>query len=62
VYGLFIRANLPIFPFPLFGGYLDGVFIIFGIVRSSEGGTRLAMPKTDQRAEYVVIEVRFRGY
>ena len=25
-------------------------------------GTRLAMPKTDLRAGYVVIEARFRGY
>ena len=29
---------------------------------SSEGGTRLAMPKTDLRVEYLVIEARFRGY
>ena len=32
--GLFIGAGLPIVPFLLFGGYLDGVFIVFGIVRS----------------------------
>ena len=30
--GLFIRASLPIFPFVLFGGWLDGVFIVFGVV------------------------------
>ena len=29
---------------------------------SSEGGTRLAMPKTALRAGYLVIEARFRGY
>ena len=29
---------------------------------SSEGGTRLAMPKTDLRVGYLVIEARFRGY
>ena len=29
---------------------------------SSEGGTRLAMPKTELRAGYLVIEARFRGY
>ena len=29
---------------------------------SSEGGTRLAMPKTDLCAGYLVIEARFRGY
>ena len=34
VYGLFIRANLPIFPIVLFGGWLDGVFLVFGVVRS----------------------------
>ena len=32
VYGLFIRADSPIFPFVLFGGWLNGVFIVFGIV------------------------------
>ena len=26
------------------------------------GGTRLAMPKIDLRAGYLVIEARFRGY
>ena len=31
--GLFIRANLPIFPIVLFGGWLDGVFFVFDIVR-----------------------------
>ena len=29
---------------------------------SSEGGTRLAMPKTDLCVGYLVIEARFRGY
>ena len=29
---------------------------------SSEGGTRLAMPKTDLRVGYLVFEARFRGY
>ena len=28
----------------------------------SEGGTRLAMPKTDLRTGCLVIEARFRGY
>ena len=32
VYGLFIRADSPIFPFVLFGGWLNGVFIVFGVV------------------------------
>ena len=32
--GLFVRANLPIFLFVLFGGCLNGVFIVFGTVRS----------------------------
>ena len=27
-----------------------------------EGGTRLAIPKTDLRVGYLVIEARFRGY
>ena len=44
VYDMFIKANLPIFPFLLFGGYLDGVFIIFGIVRSIIfSGARIAV-------------------
>ena len=34
IYSLFIRANLPIFSTVLFGGWLDGVFLVFGIVRS----------------------------
>ena len=34
VYGLFIRAYLPIFPIVLFGGWLDGFFLVFGIVWS----------------------------
>ena len=34
VYGLFIRADLPVFPFVLFGSCLNGIFIVFGIVRS----------------------------
>ena len=34
VYGLFIRANLPIFPIVLFGGWLDGFFFVFDIVWS----------------------------
>ena len=34
VYGLFIRANLPILPIVLFRVLLDGVFLVFGIVRS----------------------------
>ena len=34
VYNLFIRADLPIFPFVLFGSWLNGVFDVFGIVRS----------------------------
>ena len=34
VYGLFIRANLLVFPFVLFGSCLNGVFIVFGTVRS----------------------------
>ena len=34
VRGLFTRANLPIFPFILFGSWLNGVFIVFGTVRS----------------------------
>ena len=29
---------------------------------SSEGGTHLAMSKTNLRAGYLVIEARFRGY
>ena len=32
VYGLFIRADSPIFPFVLFEGWLNGVFIVFSIV------------------------------
>ena len=31
---LFIRADLPILPFVLFGSWLNGVFIVFGTVRS----------------------------
>ena len=34
VYGLFIRANLPVFPFILFGDCPDRVFIVFGSVQS----------------------------
>ena len=34
VYGMFIRANVPVFPFILFGDCPNGVFIVFGIVRS----------------------------
>ena len=34
MYGLFVRANVPIFPFILFGRLLAGIFIVFGIVRS----------------------------
>ena len=34
VYGLLIRANLPVFPFVLFGSWLKGVFIVFGIART----------------------------
>ena len=34
IYGLFIRANLLVFPFVLFGSWLNGIFIVFGIVRS----------------------------
>ena len=34
VYSLIIRANLPVFPIILFGGWLDGVFLVFGVVRS----------------------------
>ena len=34
VYGLFIRADSPVLPFVLFGGWLNGVFLVFGIVRS----------------------------
>ena len=34
VYGLFIRANLHVFPFVLFGSCLNGVFIVFGVVQS----------------------------
>ena len=34
IYSLFIRANLPIFSTVLFGGWLDGVFLVFGVVRS----------------------------
>ena len=32
VFGMFIRANSPIFPFVLFGSWLNGVFIVSGIV------------------------------
>ena len=32
IYGLFIRADSPVLPFVLFGGWLNGVFIVFGIV------------------------------
>ena len=34
VCGLFIRANLPILLIVLFRVLLDGVFLVFGIVRS----------------------------
>ena len=34
VYGLFIRADLPVFPFVLFGNCFNEIFIVFGIVRS----------------------------
>ena len=34
MYGLFIRADLPVFPFVLFGSCLNGIFVVFGIVRS----------------------------
>ena len=34
VRGLFSRANLPIFPFILLSGYVNGVFVIFGTFRS----------------------------
>ena len=40
-------------------GHDQFVWILF---RSSEGGTRLAMPKTALRVGYLVIEARFRGY
>ena len=33
VYGLFIRANLPIFPIVLFGGWIVVVFMVFSVVR-----------------------------
>ena len=34
VHDLFIRAESPIFPFVLFGSWLNGVFIVCGIVQS----------------------------
>ena len=34
MHGLFVRANLPIFPIVRFESWLDGVFFVFGIVRS----------------------------
>ena len=34
VYGLFIRANLPIFPIVLFGFLFIGIFSVLGTVRS----------------------------
>ena len=34
VHGLFIRADSLVLPFVLFGGWLNGVFLVFGIVRS----------------------------
>ena len=34
MYGLFVRANLPIFPIVLFRGWLDRFFFVFGIVWS----------------------------
>ena len=40
----------------------DTVQYVLRLSRSSEGGTRLAMPKTDLRTGYLVIEARFRGY
>ena len=33
-HGLFARADSPIIPFLLFGGRLNGVFIVFGTVQS----------------------------
>lgn len=41
-------------------GHIDTSEDYFGY--SSEGGTRLAMPKTYLRAGYFVIEARFKGY
>ena len=32
MHGLFVRADSPIFPFVLFGSWLNGVFIVSGIV------------------------------
>ena len=34
VYGLFVRANLPIFPIVLLGNSFVGIFSVFGTVRS----------------------------
>ena len=34
VYGLFVRANFPIFPIVLFGTLFVGIFSVFGTVRS----------------------------
>ena len=31
---MFLRARLPVFPFVLFGGWLNGVFIVFDVVQS----------------------------
>ena len=49
VYGLFIGADSPILPFVLFGGWLNGVFVVFGIVRSIvfSGAVSLSFPRRD---------------
>ena len=40
----------------------DTIFVFKIFYEVLGGGTRLAMPKTDLRIGYLVIEARFRGY
>ena len=64
--GLFTRANLPIFPFIMFSGCVNGVFVVLGSFRSvifsyfallADRGK--GVPSFDERMDIALVEVDF---